>query len=64
MRIIKNGKSENKLRIFACNRCGCEFEADSNEYSRESTFVFANIYGCRCPQCGNGCVEKKGNEDG
>lgn len=58
IKILKHGtfpKPENLsiIRGFKCTRCGCEFEADEEEYTLEKercldglTLIFV-----RCPEC-------------
>lgn len=56
MKIIKNGDL-NKIRRtirFTCKHCGCEFEADKEDY--EYQFSQRENYGwyeTRCPYCTN-----------
>lgn len=51
MIIYKIGKPVTENVKFTCKRCGCEFEADKTEYSKE---FYRNclIYACECPNCG------------
>lgn len=51
MIIYKKGKPTVSNVKFYCKRCGCEFEADKSEYSKE---FYRNliIYACECPNCG------------
>ena len=55
MEILKTGKSDwdDLSKVFKCNRCGCEFRANSNEY--ETAFFHMNglYYECKCPCCKN-----------
>lgn len=57
MRIIKPGSYDNlaDLKTFSCNRCGCEFEANCNEYELPSCLesMYGVVAKCRCPYCGN-----------
>lgn len=53
MRIIKDGNVNQllKLKIFTCEKCGCEFEANNKEYKidshRNETYYYA-----KCPMTG------------
>lgn len=51
MIIYKKGKPTVSNAKFYCKRCGCEFEADKSEYTKE---FYRNliIYACECPNCG------------
>lgn len=57
MRIIKEGDLNRikKYKKFECDKCGCEFVADHNEYSDCSNqhdgpvFKYIGV----CPTCGN-----------
>lgn len=59
MRVLKDGSMEtmdvnldrklNRPKIFYCDQCGCEFEANKTEYFRKMLISFR----CHCPQCGN-----------
>lgn len=54
MKIIKNG-NKNLLSVtkrFKCEKCGCIFEANKNEY-KAGTQYNDTYYHCKCPQCDN-----------
>ena len=51
MIIYKKGKPTVSNVKFYCKRCGCEFEADKSEYTKES-YRNLIIYACECPNCG------------
>lgn len=57
MKIVKNGNNK-KTKYFICNNCGCEFEADKDEY--KPTSQIGLIQGCKnynikCPCCNAYC---------
>lgn len=51
MKIIKHGKQPKKPKpiSFTCSVCGCEFEAEESEYTRDGE---KKIFHCECPECG------------
>ena len=51
MRILKHGKF--KSRKFICSSCGCEFVADTREYSTTMCGDIVLWRRCDCPECGN-----------
>lgn len=54
MNIIKQGdmKRQDKTRRFACDKCGCIWEANQTEYRHEWDRNGDTIV-CSCPTCGN-----------
>ena len=53
MNIIKVGRTLSATKLFTCYRCGCEFEAEEDEYWVENEKTdkrTQNIYTC-CPCC-------------
>ncbi len=58
MIILKQGTSEAilKPKRFLCNRCGCYFEANKNEYYY-GTQIEPGPF-CKCPNCGAICDEQ------
>ncbi len=45
-----------QTRRFECDRCGCVFEANNNEY--KSAAQYNDIYYfCKCPCCGENANE-------
>lgn len=51
MKIISHGKPISITRRFVCNKCGCIFEANENEYTYIMCMNQDNYY-CKCPDCG------------
>ena len=68
MNISKHGvitKEEAKTEKFKCEQCGCEFDADYDEYyvnkgsqslfSSVTTYTYSanvtDVYVCSCPEC-------------
>lgn len=49
MKIIKHGNM--KPRSFTCDRCGCEFVAEVNEYRTVSACGSVLCHEARCPEC-------------
>lgn len=49
MKIIKHG-NKLVLRRFLCRKCGCEFEADYDEYFKIWEEMIP-IFECDCPEC-------------
>lgn len=54
MRIIKEGKP--KVIRFECNECGCIYEEDAKDCSRD-TILMVDFYCTFCPCCGRRHVE-------
>lgn len=52
MKIIKPGVLKRTDKLFICRNCGCEFEADVNEYKYHSCQYNQCVYVCKCPCCG------------
>ena len=52
MKIVKHGVYDPKIRRFYCQHCGCMFDAEEDEYSREIDCRNETIYSCICPDCG------------
>ena len=57
MKIIKPGNYEVavKPKLFSCERCGCEFEANLSEYNAATQFAYVHdgiVAKCKCPSCG------------
>ena len=52
MKILKEGSLNkiNKIKRFECNKCGCLFEANKNEYKISSQYNQEYVY-CECPFC-------------
>lgn len=61
MKIIKDGKRNCGAFKFKCNRCGCKFEANVNDYNfvkwseSDDDYVISNestdAIQCECPNC-------------
>nr|DAU44377.1 MAG TPA: RimK-related lysine biosynthesis protein, Probable-dependent amine/thiol ligase family Amino-group [Caudoviricetes sp.] len=56
MKILKEPAKDYPVK-FACDACGCEFEAERSEYSTESILYDyetprLRIMKCTCPCCG------------
>lgn len=58
MNIIKQGKSKEEVermikatKRFECERCGCIFEANKDEYSCRQCGYNESEYYCICPNC-------------
>ena len=51
MKILKYGSL--KPRKFICMNCGCEFVADTTEYSMTAAQGIVLWYRTECPECGN-----------
>ena len=52
MKILKHGKYQRK-KVVTCHHCGCEFEAEYGECSRDrDTFMFW----IDCPECGESII--------
>lgn len=54
IRILKHGKPKLYVRRFVCDKCGCVFLADRDEYI--SVWDYLNhtpsiAYECECPCC-------------
>ena len=54
MKILKEGNLElfKQTKRFSCSYCGCEFEADKDEYNVEYSYF------CECPCCGKRAYEE------
>lgn len=53
-RIIKpsDGRYDPKEpKTFTCNRCGCVFEAEVNEYKSRFSCWGDFYHSCECPEC-------------
>ena len=56
MKILKENKKLNKTERFTCNKCGCEFECDEDEYWVDTGITLTtypaqyNAY-ANCPKC-------------
>ena len=50
MKIIVEGEIPKKTKRFKCDYCGCEFEADKDEY-KSVNYVYVREYQCGCPCC-------------
>ena len=62
MEIIKHGDPERlkEVRYFKCDRCGCEFTGDNNEYTvRQVDYDGTTVCVMTCPECGNEDIEGK-----
>ncbi len=63
MKIIKHGT--HKAVLFNCKACGCEFEAENDEYEADiSTCAIDGYkrhlrYYCKCPECREQCVTEE-----
>ena len=55
MKIIKHGDPEKiaQVKVFKCDHCGCEFEADKTEYTYDDSRAWMDFYYCQCPECLN-----------
>lgn len=60
MKIIKQGLPKEEVeriaqatKQFTCERCGCIFEADKDEYSIRQCGYNETEYYCKCPNCGD-----------
>lgn len=53
MKIIKEGDPAKLItaKRFECNKCGCVFEADKDEYKSGMQYNETYFY-CKCPFCG------------
>lgn len=57
MTILKDGDLDHiiqvvlKTRRFECEQCGCEFEANKDEYKVVSQYNEISYF-CKCPCCG------------
>lgn len=67
MKIIKAGDLSRVHRVlrFDCQKCGCVFEANENEY--EKADCWAQMHDneeayCKCPCCGNRATRLYGKE--
>lgn len=61
MRIIKEGKIERKLPVFACKHCGCEFECNNGEYWTDNSLTSLSYppqdtVVANCPNCHKICT--------
>lgn len=62
MTVLKDGdldrakQSVLKPRRFECEQCGCEFEANKDEY-KEAFQYNETSYFCKCPCCGTTVYE-------
>lgn len=54
MIIIKEGRVEN--HYFICKRCGCEFEAETGEFSYGAVFGDSMSLFTDCPCCNSICT--------
>lgn len=64
-RIIKRGTKEGVIK-FNCINCGCEFEADREDYLILNSDNFSIHYKSDCPECGEIVIsfkQKKSKED-
>lgn len=54
VKILKPGPKPNpdQPKIFSCLRCGCEFEADPEEYTTAFQYHTISFYSA-CPNCKN-----------
>lgn len=52
MKILKQGKIDNKPKKFECSECGCVFEADDTEYSKWHAPMNETYFVAICPCCG------------
>ena len=52
MKIIKEGNILSSTRRFTCKHCGCIFECNDSEYSRETACINITHYTAVCPTCG------------
>ena len=52
MKILKHGKYQRKT-VVTCNHCGCEFEAEYGECSRDRYSIYGWI---DCPECGESII--------
>ena len=64
MKIIKQGLPKEEVeriakatKQFTCERCGCIFEADKDEYSIRQCGYNETEYYCICPNCEIGAGE-------
>lgn len=64
MHILKHGDPDRikATRQFICLRCGCEFEADKNEYCKSHGY-FEVCYFCECPECHEAVREVNRKDD-
>ena len=54
MKILKPGLNlePGKPKVFSCLECGCEFEADPEEYTTAYQYHTVSFYSA-CPNCKN-----------
>lgn len=52
MKVIKSGDIERtkKIKTFECEKCGCVFQANKNEYKTGEQYNEVYYY-CKCPTC-------------
>jgi len=55
MKIIKPGdmRKAKKVILFICDRCGCMFEADEDEYVLKTCQYQGDWMEIHCPTCGH-----------
>ena len=60
MKIIQPGNLErmDATRRFTCEKCGCVWDASSNEYTREWG-LNDDVIACVCPTCGRRSYDSK-----
>lgn len=67
MKILKHGKPQGITRTFSCQSCGCEFEAEKEEYNKvlHGSALGMQIvsYNCKCPECEEIARENKEKEN-
>ncbi len=62
MTVLKDGDPDRakqsvlKPRRFECEQCGCEFEANKDEYKVASQYNEISYF-CKCPCCGTTAYE-------
>lgn len=59
MKILKEGNLElfKQTKRFSCSYCGCEFEADKDEYNAINQYNEYSYF-CKCPCCGKRAYEE------
>ena len=58
MKVIRPGDPEKQraIKMFRCENCGCEFEADRTEYKTASDYRNGHYCICPCPTCGKDVI--------
>ena len=54
--IVKHGDT---IKTFTCERCGCIFTADENDYNRRGYLIGYHDFNSSCPECGRDAYEEE-----